>query len=352
MKRFFTVALAFCALPAYAHDLPLSYVDLRVSDKEIAATIEAPAKYLVHELSGVDETTLLDSLQIGPQQKQILIAIGSRLTISSGTETLRAQLRAIEPLPDRREIKVQLLFPIEKAGDTIGIHCDLFAFDPRHKTFLNIYQGERLKYQGIFDRENTQIDYVARASQPISSVIGQFVWEGIHHIFIGPDHILFIAGLLLLGGTIGQLLKIVTAFTVAHSITLVLATLHILNPPARVIESCIAVSIAFVGAHAFLHKSGGRDWRMVFAFGFGLVHGFGFANVLREMALPRSALAWSLFSFNVGVELGQACIVMTILFITIGLYWRGIIVTRRFVDACAFGVIFAGAFWFAQRAFV
>ncbi len=119
--------------------------------------------------------------------------------------------------------------------------------------------------------------------------------EGIHHIFIGPDHILFIVGLLLLGGTLGRLLKIVTAFPIAHSVTLVLATLDILNPPARVTEPIFALSIVFVGAHALLHRGEKRDWRLLFAFGFGFIHGFGFANVLRDMALPRTALSWSLF---------------------------------------------------------
>ncbi len=143
-------------------------------------------------------------------------------------------------------------------------------------------------------------------------MVRQFVREGVRHIFIGPDHILFLVGLLLLGGTLSQLLRIVTAFTLAHSVTLVLATLNVLSPPARVIEPMIALSIIFVGAHALWQSKEGRDWRLLFAFCFGFVHGFGFANVLREMRLPRGALGWSLFSFNAGVEIGQACIVLAV----------------------------------------
>jgi hydrogenase/urease accessory protein HupE len=346
------VAVLFlCALSAKAHDLPLSYVDLRINNEEIAATIEGSAKNLARELPDIDEATLLDSSANAPYQNQILSAIASRLTIRAGDKSLSPELRLIEPLPDRKDIRLQVNFPAAKFSDTIHIRCALFGFDPRHKTFLNIYLGEQLKYQGIFDRETTQIDYIASAPQNIFPVIRQFVWEGIHHIFIGPDHILFIVGLMLLGGTIGQLLKIVTAFTAAHSLTLVLATLNILNPPAQFVEPVIALSIVFVGAHALIQENAQRDWRMIFAFAFGLVHGFGFASVLREMALPRAALGWSLFSFNAGVELGQACIVMTILSVSVLFYWRGLIVTQRFVKACAFGVVFAGAFWFAQRTF-
>ncbi len=172
-----------------------------------------------------------------------------------------------------------------------------------------------------------------------------------HHIFIGPDHILFIVGLLLLGGSLGHLLKIVTAFTIAHSVTLVLATFNILNPPARMIEPIIALSIVFVGAHALRRRGEKRDWRLLFAFGFGFIHGFGFANVLRDMALPRTALGWSLFSFNVGVEIGQACIVLAVAPALALLYRRNAALAERVVAAAAFCVVFAGSFWFAQRLF-
>ena len=110
---------------------------------------------------------------------------------------------------------------------------------------------------------------------------------GIHHILIGPDHLLFLVGLLLLGGTIRQLLLVVTSFTLAHSITLSLAALNIVSPPARIIEPAIALSIVYVGADNLLAR-GGRDVRAWIAFAFGFIHGFGFANVLREMDLPRA----------------------------------------------------------------
>ena len=137
----------------------------------------------------------------------------------------------------------------------------------------------------------------------------RFVPAGVHHILIGPDHLLFLVGLLLLGGTIRQLLAVVTAFTVAHSITLSLAALNIVTPPARIIEPAIALSIVYVGADNLLVR-GGRDVRAWIAFAFGFIHGFGFANVLREMDLPARALGWSLFSFNVGVEIGQLLVVV------------------------------------------
>ena len=133
--------------------------------------------------------------------------------------------------------------------------------------------------------------------------------------------------------------------------TLVLATLNLLNPPARVIEPIIALSIVFVGAHALLRGDGGRDWRLLFAFCFGFIHGFGFANVLRAMQLPREALGWSLFSFNAGVEVGQACIVLVIAPALAFLYRRSAPLAGNVVIATSFAVVFAGSFWFAQRLF-
>ena len=129
-----------------------------------------------------------------------------------------------------------------------------------------------------------------------------------HHILIGPDHLLFLVGLLLLGGSLRQLALVVTAFTLAHSLTLTLAVLGLLSPPARIVEPAIALSIVYVGVDNLLVKSG-RDMRPWIALVFGLVHGLGFASVLREMELPRRALGWSLFSFNLGVEIGQLLVV-------------------------------------------
>ncbi len=347
-------AAAFLILvssPARAHDLPLSYVDLRISEGQIDATVESTAKNFTRELPGVDETQLLDPVAVEQLRDRLLASVVSGLTISCNGETLHSALAKIEPLPAQRNLRLGLQFLGANVGRALHLHCRLFPSDPRHRTFLNIYDGAALKYQGIFDREVAQIDYSPSGNQSTLTVVRQFLVEGIHHIFIGPDHILFIVGLLLLGGSVGQLLKIVTAFTIAHSVTLVLATLNILTPPPRLIEPAIAVSIVFVGAHALLQGNGERDWRLLFAFCFGFVHGFGFANVLREMDLPRAALGWSLFSFNAGVEIGQACIVLAVAPLLALIQQRSATVARKVVTAAAFCVVFAGAYWFAQRLF-
>ncbi len=343
------VAFFLSACSALAHDLPVSYIDLHVTKTGVDATIESSAKNFARESPGTDEETFL--LQPEAQREKLTALITSRMQLLGDGQLLRADLRGIESLPARKDLRLTLFFPTSEAAETLRVRCDLFQFDPRHKTFVNIYQGDALKYQDIFSKDSGARDYSMRRHQGIGAVVRQFIAEGIHHIFIGPDHILFVIGLLLLGGTLTRLLKIVTAFTIAHSITLVLATLNIVSPPARVIEPAIALSIVFVGSHALLQKPGARDWRLLFAFGFGFIHGFGFANVLREMQLPRQALGWSLFSFNLGVEIGQACIVLAAAPILGLLIRRNSVTSRALLTAGSCGVVAAGAFWFTQRLF-
>jgi hydrogenase/urease accessory protein HupE len=177
-----------------------------------------------------------------------------------------------------------------------------------------------------------------------------FTASGVHHILIGPDHILFLIGLLLLGGRWTALLKIVSFFTIGHSITLSLAALNLVTPPPSLIEPAIALSIVFVGADNLV-RGDGRDLRAWVALAFGLVHGFGFANVLREFGLPREALGWSLFSFNVGVEIGQLGIVLVVATLLETVRRHSSLLGARVATAGSIVVIAAGSYWFVQRVF-
>ena len=157
-----------------------------------------------------------------------------------------------------------------------------------------------------------------------------------------------------MGGSVKQLLKVVTAFTVAHSITLVLAALHIVRVPSSVVEPVIAASIVFVGVRVLQTKwkmdaAKTAEERLPYAFGFGLVHGFGFASALSELSLPRESLAVSLFGFNVGVEIGQALLVLTIAPLLALLHRKYPVVAHRLVLIIAGIVIAAGAYWFGER---
>jgi len=202
--------------------------------------------------------------------------------------------------------------------------------------------------------------------QGAAAVLRVFVPAGVEHILIGPDHVLFIVGLLLLGGTIRRLAGIVTAFTLGHSVTLSLAALDVFNPPAAIVEPTIALSIVLVGADNLLSRgrqpAAGRDHdrslrahadiRHWIAAVFGLVHGFGFASVLKDFGLPSSALGWSLLSFNVGVEIGQLAIVLVVASTLAAVRRRSVWASERLAFAGSVVVMLAGGYWFVQRVFL
>jgi hypothetical protein len=174
----------------------------------------------------------------------------------------------------------------------------------------------------------------------------QFLKLGVVHIFTGTDHVAFLLGLLLAGGTLLEVLKIVTSFTVAHSLTLSLAALGAVNLPPRLVEAAIAASIVYVALENLLRRRLDRRWLV--SLGFGLVHGFGFANVLAEMHLTRAGLLTSLFAFNAGVEVGQIGIVAAILPLLAAL--RGRSAYRPVVASASALILVMGLFWLSQRA--
>jgi len=173
-----------------------------------------------------------------------------------------------------------------------------------------------------------------------------FFWLGVEHIFIGIDHILFLLSLLVVC-KFRELLKIVTSFTIAHTITLILATLDVIAVPGRLVETAIAATIVYVAVENFWIRDTSRRWILTFAF--GLIHGFGFAGVLKELGLPAVGLVRSLVSFNVGVEVGQVVIVLVLYpwIVALTKWKHGLLVQNAIsgtIALCGFG-------WFLDRAF-
>jgi hypothetical protein len=176
-------------------------------------------------------------------------------------------------------------------------------------------------------------------------VSGSFVRLGVEHILTGWDHVLFLAALLLGGGDALALLTVVTAFTVAHSLTLALGVLGVVRVPERVVEAVIALSIAWVAVENVRGAPRARRWLV--SFGFGLVHGLGFAGALQELALPAGRLAWALVGFNVGVEVGQAAALAALFPLLAWLRWLGW--ERRVVRASSAALAAVGVVWFVGR---
>ncbi|UUZ73619.1 HupE/UreJ family protein [Polaromonas sp. P1(28)-8] len=240
----------------------------------------------------------------------------------------------------------------------------LFDVDPSHRGLVQwIAPGAESAQALVFGTDSAE---QSLALQPAGAwkTLRQYLLDGVWHIWIGYDHILFLLALLLpsvlmrrqgqwepaprLGGAVKEVVKVVTAFTLAHSITLSLAALQIISLPSRLVESAIAASVVVAALNNLRGTIEGRRW--VMAFVFGLLHGFGFASVLADLGLPQNALVLALVGFNVGVEIGQLAIVAV--FLPLAFWLRP---TRFYrVGVLKVGsllVAMLASWWLAQRLF-
>jgi hydrogenase/urease accessory protein HupE len=342
------LAMLCAARPAQAHPTPFSYLDLIVTPAGLEGSLVVHIIDAAHEL-GIDRPErLLDPATADANRGRLAALLSPRLLLRTD-RVVMPEWYSIEPMKPEMELRLRFRARVPPGG-SVTVDADLFPYDPLHQTFLNIYEGDALRQQAIFSADTREHTYYLGTAQGVLAVVGTFIPSGIRHILIGPDHILFLIGLLLLGGSWQALVRIVTAFTIGHSITLSLASLNVVTPPPTIIEPAIALSIVFVGADNLVRGSG-RDVRAWVALVFGLVHGFGFANVLREFGLPKEALGWSLFSFNVGVEIGQLSIVAVVATLLAAIRRRSDALGYRVAFAGSLVVIAAGTYWFVQRVF-
>jgi hydrogenase/urease accessory protein HupE len=173
-----------------------------------------------------------------------------------------------------------------------------------------VRSGDKI-FQDLLDASRTE-SVLTEAPQPSTiQVVGLYVGAGIEHILLGYDHIAFLIAIVLWANRLWPVVKLVTAFTIGHSVTLSLAALDIIRIPSSIIEPAIAASIIYVAGENFFSHDVQKRWRDTFAF--GLVHGFGFASALQEFGIPKNALLPALASFNIGVEVGQIAIVAAVI---------------------------------------
>jgi HupE / UreJ protein len=339
----------FGAERAFAHAAPFSYLDIDLHDGVADGTLTVHVLDPAHDLGVTPADRLYDPGVLKANFKAITQDLNRGLFLSSGGRDLTPRWTGVTPLPQQQQLRFSYTIPNVTAG-AITARTNLYLYDRFHQTFVNVYQDGKLRQQWIFNHGALERTYYFGTTSGVLEVIKTFVPAGVHHILIGPDHILFLCGLLLMGGSWKTLIKIVTAFTLGHSLTLSLAALNIFAPPATITEPAIALTIVVVGVDNLM-RGGGRDLRAFAAALFGLIHGFGFASVLKEFGLPREALAWSLFSFNVGVEIGQLIIVGIVATTLEFVRRQNPVVGRRVALAGSYVVIAAGAFWFIQRVF-
>ena len=358
IRLLLAAAFVVSARSADAHPAPFSYLDCHFDSSGMTGTLVIHDLDAAHDLNITTADTLLDPAVAGRVRDALVALISPRLSLLFDGRAVTIEWGGIDVVPDRQSVR--LAFSVAGAPPArMNMQASLFPYDPILQTFVNLYEDGALKHQAILDAGHQSLEYYTGTTQGRLAVIRTFVLSGIKHIMIGPDHILFLIGLLLLGGSLARLALIVTAFTIGHSITLSLAALDILSPPARYIEPLIALTIVVVGADNILVLRGPKDStrepsdiRAWLAAVFGLIHGFGFAAVLKEFGLPQAALGWSLFAFNLGVEVGQLAIV-SVVASTLALVRRR---SDRWAARVALGgsiaVILAGLYWFVERVFL
>jgi hydrogenase/urease accessory protein HupE len=228
----------------------------------------------------------------------------------------------------------------------LGIRDDWFdLFGEHYRTIARIETPDGAR-EAVFLPDAREATAELARSDP-----GQgagFFRLGVEHILTGYDHLLFLVALLLRGGRLLSVLKIITAFTAAHSITLALAVLGLVTVPDRVVEPVIAASIVWVALENLLLR-GAPSQRWLVSFLFGLVHGFGFASAIDTLALPRARLAMALLGFNLGVEAGQALVVALLL--PLLLWMRRSMWEPWMVRVASLAVVLVGTAWLVQRLF-
>jgi hydrogenase/urease accessory protein HupE len=279
------ILLALCLSPAFAHEVRPGYLELREgSDGAVAVLWKTPMRgdmrlSLAPEFSGRSEA---------------LTPVVSRQAGGAAIQSWR--MRPLDPLRGQ----TLRIAGLERTMTDVLVHM-AFADGTSWTQRLTPAQPAATVPQ----RESA------------GAVAGVYLKLGVEHILLGIDHLLFVLALLLITSGGWKLVKTVTAFTVAHSITLGLAALNLVHVPQAPVEAVIALSIVFVAAE-ILHAREGREgitlrapW--VVAFAFGLVHGFGFAGALREIGLPQGQIPVALAFFNVGVEVGQLLFIATVI---------------------------------------
>ncbi len=362
-------------VPAQAHVMGQSYVFLSIDEHSISGRVEITIKDLNRVLD-------LDFPEDGSVTMQQMLVHADLM------DDYILQKIAFARMGDASEITivdhgylntsfaqyVRLYFqlpPASKPTAYLDVKNNLvFHSDDEHRSLLVVENNWKT---GLFDNEivialtfssdNSQQRLDLSKGSVFTGLLA-FVKLGMHHIWIGADHILFLIALLLPGvmlyidrrwtgvphfkSAVVNIIKIVTVFTVAHSITLSLAALGLVTLPSRLVESVIAISIAIAALYILIPRVSLHAFWVVLIF--GLFHGFGFASVLAEMQIPDKYMFWSLFGFNLGVEIGQIAIVLVLVpilyFIRNWFYYA-----RLVLPIGAFCLIGISIYWFVERVF-
>jgi len=363
------VIVFFFAPVALAHKTSYAYLNAVVAEDSVSGKLELAVRdfdFAFFDYAfgpGADRGGKVNLDQLHRHEKEIAALLLDKISIGSPAASCSLKPGAITLSNHGGEDYVDLPFSgdCESLGAQLRVGYDLmFAIDPQHRAIIDVRRdGE--SFSGVMTPDTKVLQFNA-AGKNLRDTILAYIRQGVHHIWIGYDHILFVCSLLLpavlmrtgnkwlpvdgLAGAFWGVASVITAFTLAHSITLSAAVFGILEFPSRFVESAIAASVAIAAINNIFPYITRRLW--VVAFCFGLVHGLGFASVLSEFGLPDDRKLAAVVSFNIGVELGQLAIVAAVLPILF-IARRKVAYSRVVVPAGSFVIAVVAMIWFVER---
>jgi hydrogenase/urease accessory protein HupE len=338
---------------AHAHDPGLSAAALNMSENQLTAHLTF-ARRDIESLIPIDtdHDGIVSAVEFAIARPHLDMLVPGVMAISSASHPLEAQVTAVE-LDRSDALHVRLTFG-RQAGTQLKVSVPIVTQLARgHRQYVSVRDAMgNLMVEYMLDADHS-VFVLALAHEVATAGTApswrQFLLLGVEHIVTGYDHLCFLFGLLVVGGSLKSAGRIITSFTLAHSLTLALATCHIIRLPSSLVEPLIAVSILYVGLENLYRRDLQHRWRLTFAF--GLIHGLGFASVLRDLGIgvggSREAII-PLLAFNFGVELGQLAIALCAL----PVIWRAQQLPYtypRFATICSVLVLFAGVYWLCER---
>ncbi len=311
-----TISLAALAPErlALAHAVGISSGEYRLDGKVLYGDIGMAGRELARLLPAIDANHdgSIDADELAAGREAVARALAGGVTVEADGRACLGALDRTWTLEAEGGVVFQVRYTCPEVPSRLTLAVPLLdGLAPGHRHLARVFRTGKANVR-VLDRSHATWT-LDEASPPASAT--RMAWSmlklGIEHILTGADHLVFLLGLILVGGRLRSLVGVVTAFTLAHSITLALASLSVLTPSPRLVEPAIALSIAYVGVENFFVKDASKRWRITFPF--GLIHGFGFAGALREIALPRGQIPIALVSFNLGVEAGQFAVLAVVL---------------------------------------
>lgn len=366
---FLIIFLLFTPSQSFAHALSAAFTTINLSKDQTELIYSIDSLSVIEGIGGDknDDGTLsekeLDAIKVRLQE---WVEDSVVLEVDGKEQAGKLTSFKLEQKNDKEMVTFQFKYPAYSVGKTVKLLDGIF-YEGRNASTYNdflavnydgqvseaVLHGKSREWAMLLtetQQQQQQDGQTTQATQPINqshSSWTSFLTLGMKHILTGYDHLLFLFALLIRKQKLKQYITTITAFTIAHSITLTLSVLGIVDLPSRFVESIIALSICYVAIENIFRKE--IKFRWVITFFFGLIHGLGFASILKEMNLPKSDLAIALLNFNVGIEMIQLIVVLLLVPVLFNL--QKLSKYRTYVNVGS-GVIFIlGAIWLFQRTF-